>query len=363
MTNATLIDNPLLVGKGLPPFEKIEPEHVVPAITQLLSELKEELTQLEANVTSTWNGLVEPLTRIEERLSWSWGIVGHLMGVKNSPQLREAYETIQPQVIHFGNQLSQSKPLYEAFKSLHQGNNWETLEPAQKRIVAAAIRDAELSGVGLEGEKRNRFNEIQLELAELATKFSNNLLDATKAFKLKLTRPEEIEGLPSSLLSLAAQTARTEGEENATPEAGPWVITLDYPSYIPFLKYSTNRELREKLYKASISRASSGQWNNTPLIDRLLQLRQEQANLLGYNSYAEVSLARKMAPDVETVEKLLEELRSVSYDAAVRDLEDLKNFAQADELKHWDISFWAERQREAKFAFNAEELRPYFPLP
>lgn len=363
MTDTTLLENPLLIGKGLPPFEKIKAEQVVPAIGELLKELEGDLTDLEANVTSTWTGLVEPLTRIEERLNWSWGIVGHLMSVKNSPQLREAYETVQPEVIKFSNKLSQSKPLYEAFKALRASTDWDTLQLAQKRIVEAAIRDAELSGVGLEGEKRDRFNQIQLEIAELATKFSNNVLDATKAFKLKLTEKAQVDGLPESALSLAAQTARTEGEEKATAENGPWVITLDMPSYIPFLKYSTNRELREKLYKASITRASSGDFNNKPLIDRILQLRQEKANILGFNTYAELSLARKMAPDVGAVEKLLEELRSVSYDAAVKELEELKAFAGDEDLKHWDISFWAEKQREAKFAFNEEELRPYFPLP
>ncbi len=363
MTNATVTDNPLLIGKGLPPFEKITPEQVVPALTQLLAELDGELANLEASVTPTWSGLVEPLTQIEERLTWSWGIVGHLMGVKNSPELREAYESVQPKVVQFGNKLSQSKPLYQAFKALKKGESWDKLEPAQQRIVEAAIRDAELSGVGLEGEKRERFNEIQLQLAELATRFSNNVLDATKAFKLKLTSKDEVDGLPPSSLSLAAQTARAEGEESATPQEGPWVITLDYPSYLPFMKYSTNRELREKLYKAFISRASGRELDNNPLIERILELRREKAALLGFDSYAQLSLAKKMAADVEAVEKLLEELRVASYEAAERELEELKAFAQTEDLKHWDISFWAERQREAKFAFKAEELRPYFPLP
>jgi oligopeptidase A len=188
-------------------------------------------------------------------------------------------------------------------------------------------------------------------------------LDATKVFQLKLTSKQEIDGLPASLLSLAAQTARAEGEENATPEAGPWVITLDYPSFLPFMKYSTNRELREKVYKAFIGRASSGEFDNNSLIDKILQLRQEKAVLLGYKSYAEVSLARKMAMSVEAVEKLLEELRVASYDAAGKELEELKAFAKTDDLKQWDIAFWSEKQREAKYDLNAEELRPYFPLP
>ena len=364
MTHATITetDNPLLIGKGLPPFETIKPEHIVPGMIELLDQLEAEFTHLEANVTPTWDGLVEPLTQIEERLNWSWGVVGHLMGVKNSPELREAYQTVQPQVIEFANNLGQSKPLYEAFQALKQSDDWKNLEPAQKRIVEAAIRDAQLSGVGLADEKRDRFNQIQQKLAELATDFSNHVLDATKAFNLKLTKLEEVEGLPPSALSLAAQTARAQGEENATPEAGPWVITLDYPSYVPYMKYSANREWREKLYKAFVTRASSGDLDNRSIIRQILKLRQEKAALLGFDSYAELSLARKMAPNVEAVEQLLEELRQASYDAAVQELDDLKAEAGTDDLKHWDISFWAEKQREAKFDFTAEELRPYFSL-
>ncbi len=360
MTNTS---NPLLAGQGLPAFDQIQPGLIVPGMTQLLQELAGELTDLEAQIAPTWEKLVEPLTRIEERLSWSWGIIGHLMGVKNSPELRQAYETVQPQVVEFISRLSQSKPIYEAFLSQRQGESWGQLDEAQQRIVEASLRDAQLAGVGLVGEKKDRFNAIQLELAEITTKFSNNLLDATKAFQLKLTTPEDIAGLPASLLSLAAQTARTQGETNASTETGPWVITLDFPSYFPFMKYSDNRELREKLYKAYVSRADLGELDNNPLIDRILQLRQEQAHLLGYSTYAEVSLARKMANSVDEIEKLLDNLRQVSYEAAKQDLEALKTFAGTDDLKHWDIAYWSEKQRQAKFNFSAEELRPYFPLP
>ncbi|MEQ9624357.1 M3 family metallopeptidase [Coleofasciculus chthonoplastes] len=369
IANPTVTENPLRCGKGLPPFDQIEPNHIVPAMTQLLAELEQELAALEEGVTPTWDGLVEPLEGLTERLRWSWSIVSHLMGVKNGPELREAYETVQPNVVQFINTLNQSQPLYKAFKALQDGDEWRSLEPAQKRIVEAAIRDAELSGVGLEGEKRSRFNQIQMELAELSTKFSNHVLDATKAFSMTLTRPDEVEGLPPSLKSLAAQAARAAGEEKATPEQGPWRITLDYPSYVPFMQHSTHRDLREKLYKAFVSRASSGELDNSPLIERILELRQEKSQILGFRSYAKLSLASKMAPNVEAVEGLLEELRGASYDAAVKDLEALKGFAaakgvpEANDLKHWDISFWSERQREEKFAFSAEELRPYFPLP
>ncbi len=359
--------NPLLLGDGLPPFAEIEPGQVEPAIKQLLGELSQELTELEASLRPTWSALVEPVERLGERLAWSWGIVNHLMGVKNSPELRAAHEAMQPEVIEFYNRLGQSQPLYQAYKSLRSNAEWETLEQAQKRIIAAAIRSAEHSGVGLAGEAKERFNQIQLELGELGTQFSNHVLDATKAFRLKLTQPEAVAGLPPSLLSLAAQTARADGEENATPETGPWHISLDYPSFGPFLQHSQRRDLREQVYRAYISRATKGEWDNSEIIEKILRLRQEEAQLLGFKTYAELSLDGKMAPDVDAVEKLLEELRQVSFPAAVQEMSELQAFASAHgqntPLEHWDIGYWAERQREAKFAFNDEELRPYFSLP
>jgi oligopeptidase A len=361
--------NPLLLGQGLPSFNQIEPAHVVPAMTQLLSELEAALTTLEETVQPTWAGLVEPLQAIEERLRWSWGIVGHLMGVNNSPELREAHEAVQPNVVEFYNRFSQSRPLYDAFKAIREGQDWLQLEPAQQRIVESALRNAELSGVGLEGEQKERFNAIQLELANLSTQFSNHVLDATKAFSLTLRTPEEVAGLPASLLAFAAQSARAADEPEATPDAGPWRITLDFPSYGPFMQHSQRRDLRETLYRAFISRAATGEYDNSPLIEQILKLRQEEAKLLGYETFAEVSLASKMAPSVAAVEGLLEELRQSAYRAAQQDLEDLKAFAtaqgapEANDLKHWDVSFWAERQREAKYDLNEEELRPYFPLP
>jgi oligopeptidase A len=359
--------NPLLIGRGLPPFAEIQPEHVA-AITELLAKVNTDLTQLEANLIPTWAGLVEPLDRITESLGWSWSIVGHLMGVKNSPELRAAYEQMQPQVVQFWMRLGQSSALYAGYKAIKASSEWETYVLAQRRIIEAAIRDMELSGVGLTGAPKERFNEIQLALADLATKFSNNVLDSTKAYSLTLTTPVEIAGLPDSLLGQAAQAARAAGHEAATPTDGPWVITLDIPSYLPFMQHSQRRELREQIYKAYVSRAATGEYNNLENIDRLLELRREMSQILGYANFAELSLASKMAPNVAAVEHLLESLRSASFEAAKQDLEDLRQFAiskgapEANDLKHWDIAYWSERLREAKFDFNAEELRPYFPL-
>lgn len=368
-TTTATVSNPLLIGHGLPPFGQVKPEHVVPAMTQLLQELEASLTQLEETVQPTWMGLVEPLQALEERIRWSWGIVGHLIGVKNNPEIREAHEAMQPQVVEFYNRFSQSRPIHDAFKQMREGSTWNTLDEAQQRIIESALRSAELSGVGLDGADRYRFNEIQLELANLSTQFSNHVLDATKAFSLTLHRPADVAGLPNSLLAFAAQSAREAGAEDATPEAGPWRITLDFPSFGPFIQHSQRRDLREQIYRAYISRASSGEYDNQDIIERILTLRQEEAQLLGFSNYAEVSLASKMAPSVAAVEALLSELRQPSYAAAQQELNELKAFAAAkgapegDNLMNWDTSFWSERLREERYALNDEELRPYFPLP
>jgi oligopeptidase A len=360
--------NPLLIGQGLPPFGEIQPEQVVPAITEILARVNAELSQIEANIVPTWAGLVEPVDRLSERLFWSWGIVGHLMGVKNSPELRAAYEEMQPLVVQFSMRLGQSTALYQGYKAIQTSAEWATYAPAQKRIIEAAIREMELSGVGLTGTPKQRFNEIQLALAELANKFSNNVLDATKAYRLELTKPEDIAGLTESSLAQAAQAARSAGHESATPTDGPWVITLDMPSYIAFMQHSQRRDLREQVYKAQISRAAAGEHDNLGNIDRILELRREKAQILGFDNFAELSLASKMAPNVAAVENLMESLRSASFESAKQDLEDIRAFAssngatEANDLKHWDMAYWSERLREAKFDFNAEELRPYFPL-
>ncbi len=369
MTEATTEMNPLLQHAALPRFDLIHPEHVVPAVRQLLPELETALQHLEAEIQPTWEGLVQPLEGLEDRLGRTWGIVGHLMGVQNSEALRQAQQQVQGDVVQFFMRLGQSHAIYAGLKTLQASQAWTTLDTAQHRIVEALIRDADLAGVGLAGAQRERFNAMQQELAELSTQFSNHLLDATKAFHLTLTAPEEIVGLPPSLRHMAAQAARDAGDANATPEHGPWRITLDYPSFGPFMEHSRRRDLREQLYRAFITRASSGEHDNTPLITRILRLRQEEAAMLGYDTFAALSLASKMAPDVATVERLLEELRQASFDAAIHDLDDLRHCAraanapEAEDLQHWDLAFWAERLREQRYDFSDEELRPYFPLP
>ena len=368
-TQSPLKPNPLLEGGVFPAFDRIGAEHVAPAMRQILDELDGALRNLEAHARPTWEGLVEPLERLGDRLRVTWGIVGHLMGVKNSETLRAAYEDMQPAVVQFFMRLGQSQAIYRTLQELRDGDAWHECDATQQRIVEVLLRDAELSGVGLQGERKERFNAIQQELAELSTQFSNHVLDATKAFALTLDDPQDVEGLPTSLLHVTAQAAREAGTPDATAQSGPWRITLDYPSFMPFMSHSRRRDLREQLYRASITRASGGELDNAPLIARILQLRQEMAALLGYGSFAELSLASKMAPDVSTVESFLEELRQASLAAAQQDLEDQRQCAaaagvpEAADLRHWDLPFWAERRREQQYDFSEEALRPYFPLP
>jgi len=353
--------NPLLAANAhetLPRFDLVTPAHVEPAIRALAAKLDDELTRLESAVLPTWASTVDALVRLTEPLHYAWGVVGHLMSVKNSPELRQAHEAVQKDVVRVLMRVSQSEPMYRALRALRDGAEWSRLDVAQQRIVSAAIRDADLSGVGLTGASKERFEQIELELAELSTKFSNNILDATKAFELVLSSREQVEGLPPTLLAATAQG----------PE-GPWRITLDAPVYIPFMEHSRRRDLREQLYRAFVTRASQGATDNQPTLERILALRQEKAALLGYASFADVSLASKMAPSVAAVEKLLGELRSAALPRARQEHEELTAYAReksADPdltLSLWDIAFWAERLREERYAYSDEELRPYFSLP
>ncbi|MBI5496391.1 MAG: M3 family metallopeptidase [Deltaproteobacteria bacterium] len=355
-------DNPLLDLSGLPPFHLVTPAHVEPAIRELVRRADDGLTALEKHAPPTWD-TVERLMDLHEPLGNAWGLVNHLMGVRNSPELRTAHQAVQPDVVMCFMRASQSEPLFKALQGLRGSPEWATLDGAQQRAVDKRILDARLSGMALPAAQRDRFNAIEQELSDLETQFANHVLDATKAWALTLTRPDEIDGLPQSLLALAAGAARSAGDPAATPERGPWRITLDAPSVSPFLRHARRRDLRERVYRAYVTRASDGPLDNGPLIDRLLALRLEKAKLLDFNTYAELSLATKMAPGVDAVWKLLEDLREKSMDAARKDLDELVALNGGQALALWDVDFLSERLRESRFNYTEEELRPYFPLP
>ena len=362
---STLPENPLLAPTGVPAYPLFRAEHVQPGVEALLERLEADLAVLETHAPATWEGVVDGLERIGDRVHYVWGLVTHLMSVQNTPELRTAHDAMQSRVIEVTTKLGQSRPVFDKLTELREGAAWAGLTEPQRRAVEALLLDAKLGGVALEGAEKERFNALQQELAELSTRFSNNVLDATKAFQLDLTREDEVAGLPASLRALAAQASEVEG---ATPEAGPWRITLDFPSFFPFLQHSTRRDLREQVFRAQRQRASSGELDNTELILEILRKRRELAQLLGFATWAERSLASKMAPGIEPVEELLEELRVVAFPAAEKELEELIEFAraagapEADDFQPWDRGFWSERMREARFDLRAEELRPYFPF-
>ncbi|QDT25414.1 Oligopeptidase A [Gimesia panareensis] len=365
-----LSDNPLLVLEGLPRFDQIEPRHIKPAVKALLEQSEAGLRKIEKDAQPTWEGLMQPLEELDYPWERSWGSVGHLLGVRNTPELREAYESVLPEIIAFSLSVKQSKPIYEAMKAIRNNGSWDQLNDAQKRIIEKRILSAELAGIGLSGAELTRFNEIATELSQLSTKFSNNVLDATKAYTLLITDSNDVDGFPDSLKQLAAQSYNSwddkDADTEATPDAGPWRITLDFPCFGPFMQHCRNRTLREQVYRAFITRASEGEHDNTPLIPQILKLRQEKAKLLGYANYAEVSLAEKMAPSVEAVLEMEEQLRSSSWDNGQQDLTDLQEYAkeqgETEPIIQWDFAFWSERLREKRFNYTDEQLRPYFSL-
>jgi oligopeptidase A len=377
MTSTLATPSPLLAGEGLPEFEAITPDAVDRHMPELMAQLEAELSRVESDLAVaiaadrplSWEEVMGPAHRLGERLRWSWGVVSHLNGVCNTPELREAHSKQQGAVVAFGNRAGQSQPIYQALRRLERQGG---LDPTQTRILAAELRDMELRGVGLEGEARQAFNDASQKLAELSTRFGNQLLDATNSWTLELTERAEVDGLPASLLELLAQAAREGGVEGASPEAGPWRMGLDMPRYGPFLRFSRRRDLREQVYRAHVSRASGGveaAVDNGPVIERILTLRREQAQRLGYANWAEVSLASKMAGSEAEVERLLEDLRLAAWPVAHAELEELRACAarhgaiEANDMQPWDISYWAEIRRKELFDLDSEALRPWFPLP
>ncbi|MBN2298446.1 MAG: M3 family metallopeptidase [Deltaproteobacteria bacterium] len=371
MQDATdaLRDNPLLIFEGMPGFDRIRTEHIVPAVRYVIEQTLQKIDQLEQDLEPGWDSLVRELELLEVPFEYAWRPVTHLLGVKDSQGLRTAYETVQGEMVALEMRILQSRPIYDALTALKQSPAWNTFSEPQKRIVEIKIRDAQHAGIGLEDDARKRFIEIEQELSRIATRFSNNILDATKAFELIVSEKEEACGWPDGLKKLAAQSynqAHPEADRTATPEEGPWRITLDHPIYLPFMQHSRNRGHREHVYRASITCASRGTLDNSAFIERILALRKEKAGLLGYPAYAELSLASKMAHNVEAVERMFDELARASRTNAYNDFSGLEDFAKKSgetaRLEHWDILFWAERLRENLFDFTQEELRPYFPL-
>ncbi len=357
------MNNPLLEMEGLPAFSKITPEFIEPAIDQLLAENREAVHKLlESGQQHDWKNLVEPLELIDDRLSRAWSPVSHMNSVVNNDALREAYNACLPKLSDYATEMGQNSALCDAYKAVAASR--EGLNAAQNKLLDNALLDFHLSGVDLPADKKQRFKEISQALSQLTTKFEENLLDATNAWSKLITDESELAGLPESALALAAQTARQRDHQEG------WLLTLEFPSYLPVMTYADNRELRREVYEAYATRASdqgpqAGEWDNTEVMEQILALRHEQAQLLGFANYAERSLARKMARTADEVMHFLNDLALRSHPQAQRELDELKRYAEAHhgmtELQAWDIGYYAEKLRQERYDISQEMLRPYFP--
>ena len=358
------MDNPLLEKSTLPPFKRIKPEHIEPAIDTLIQENRETLELLlQQNQEYTWDNLVAALEDRDELLNRAWSPVNHLHSVADNDALREAYNACLPKLTEYGSELGQHRGLFEAFSQIRQQDGFADLDLAQQKSIDNSLRDFRLSGVALEGDDRERYRELKTQLSQLQTRFEENLLDATQAWSLLVTEQADLSGLPESALALLAQNAQRNKRDG-------WLLNLEFPSYIPVMQYADKRELREKLYRAYVTRASelgenAEQWDNGQNMVEILGLRQQQATLLGFENYAEYSLARKMAGDTAEVIGFLEDLADRSMAGAKAEFEELETFVhenyKIDRLESWDLAYYSEKLRLHKFDLSQEELRPYFP--
>ncbi|WP_136418422.1 M3 family metallopeptidase [Herbaspirillum sp. ST 5-3] len=357
--------NPLLDFSDLPRFDAVKPEHVTPAISALLDENRTVVKQLEAPMPQvTWDNFVEPLDNATEKLGRAWGIVSHLNAVVDTPELRAAYNENLPKVTEFWTELGQNLALFEKYKALKASSEYATLNPARKKIIENALRDFRLGGAELPDDKKVRFAEIQEKQAALSTKFSENVLDATNHYALFIDKESDLSGLPDDV----KQAARAAAEKDGKPG---FKFTLHFPSYFPVLQYADKRELRETIYRANVTKASelgaNPEWDNTQNIAEILKLRDEEAKLLGFSNFAEVSLVPKMAETPEQVIGFLEDLAKRARPFAENDLAELRTFAKKelglDTLEAWDVTYASEKLREQRYAFSEQEVKQYFPEP
>jgi len=356
------MDNPLLDFSGLPRFQSIRPEHVGPAVDQLIAAGRATIERLASlDSAPTWEGFVEPLDDANETLSRAWSQASHLNAVVNSPQMREAYNAALPKVTQFFSEQGQDQRLYAGFKALRAAPGYEALPAARRRYIDNQLRDFRLGGAELPPRQKARFLEIQEELAKLGARFQDNVLDATNDFGHHVTDRAELSGIPEDVLATAAEAARKDGREG-------WKLTLHAPCYMPVMQYADNAALRETMYRAYVTRASDlgkPEWNNEGNIRRILELRAEAARLLGYGSYAEVSLASKMAERPGEALAFLEDLAKRARPFAERDMEELRRFAREAlglaEVRACDVAYASEKLRQSRYAFSDEEVKQYFP--
>lgn len=356
------MSNPLIDYAGLPPFHLIKAEHVEVAVDQLIADGKQAIEQAIKKGKADAKTLAT-LEFEEMRLDKAFGPVGHLNAVVQTDELRQAFNACLPKLSAYGSEVGQNQALYQLYQSLQNSDEYKSFSVAQKKDLDNTLRDFTLSGVALSDDKKARFKEISIRLSELTSQFADNVLDATQAWQKHLTNEADVAGIPASALAVAAEKAQEKELEG-------WLLTLDYPCYAAVMSHSTNRVLRQEMYTAFSTRASdqgpnAGEFDNSALMNEILLLRDEKAKLLGFANYAEASLFTKMAPDVNTVFQFLHDLGKKAKPQAERELAELQAFAKeqgAEPLEAWDYTFWSQRLQEARYDFNEEALRPWFPL-
>lgn len=358
------MSNPLLTFTDLPPFSQIKPEHVKPAVEQVIEECRNKIEQvLEGNTSPSWDNLVAPIDEVDDRLGRIWSPVSHMNSVMNSDELRDAYESCLPVLSEYGTWVGQHKGLFEAYKAIKASEAFSALNRAQQKTITDALRDFELSGIGLPADEQHRYGEISKRQSELGSQFSNNVLDATMGWSKQITDVAELAGMPESALAAAQAAAEAKEQEG-------YLLTLDIPSYLPVMTYCDNQDLRRELYEAYVTRASdrgpnAGKWDNTEIITEQLKLRHEIARMLGFSTYSEKSLSTKMAETPDQVLGFLNDLAVKAKPQGEREVEELRQFAEKEfgvsELNLWDIAYYSEKQKQDLFDISDEELRPYFP--
>ena len=356
--------NPLLDFSGLPRFAEFKLELVTPALDQLLSENRALVTALgNPDSPADWGNFIAPLDDGNERLRRAWGQVSHLNAVMNSPQLRDVYNANLPRITQYFTELAQDEALYFKYKVLRASDVFTRLSGAQKKVVDNELRDFRLGGAELASEDKARFKQILDKLAGLSSKFNDNVLDATNAFELIVLDKQRLAGIPGDVMEFAGDAAKQAGKQG-------WKFSLHMPSYLPVMQYAEDRKLREQMYHAYVTRAAEfgeSKWDNSAIIVDILRLRREQSRLLGFSSFAELSLQPKMADSPQQVLEFLEDLAKRARPYAQRDLAELKEFASRqlalDDLQAWDVAFASEKLRVARYAFSDQEVKQYFPEP
>lgn len=357
-------------GKGtLPPFAHIQPGHVEPAIDKLLSENRQQLQTLLEQGEFNWDNFIQPLEEMSDRLQRVWSPVSHMNSVVNSDELRAAYNACLPKISEYSTEMGQNEKLFKAYKSVANAQSYSQLETAQQKIISNALRDFHLSGVDLAQEKKQRFKEIKQQLSKLKTQFEENILDATHAWHKQIDDEKNLSGLPDFAIAMSRQAAEQK-------KLSGWVFTLDAPSYMAVMMYADDRNLREQMYRAFVTRASdkaveatqnkqATKWDNSNIMQDILSLRHELAQLLSFNNYAELSLATKMAETTDDVFAFLNQLTEKSKVVAEQEFEELVCFVKSkyglSQIEAWDIMYYSEKLRQKKYAISQEELKPYFP--